>query len=448
MKGEGGSGKGRSRGASLYVRTALTLALAFIAFQVVAFWVVYRTLIVPVAERSADDLAGLIVLSAQTWVELPPQVRPAFERELAQAHGLRLQAATGALRPPAASFPFRREIERALSDRLGTGTLLEGSKENLAVWVVLSIGGRQLQAGFFPGRYAVRPPLAAAALVSIGAFLVLLTAMLLVRRITVPLARAARAAGMVGKGGMPEPLPETGPQELAELARRFNQMAREVHDLLENRTTLLGGISHDLRTPLTRLQLKLELMQEKFDPARLAGMSADLAEMNALIGGYLELARSTRPEAAQELDLDELLKNMAEKHGARYQSGSPCRFRAGPGALNRILDNLLQNAERYGAGETAPELRLKCGAKHVEISVLDSGPGIPEAELEKVLRPFYRLEASRAAATGGTGLGLAIVKQLAEINGWEIRLANRPEGGLEARLILAAWLQGSIRELA
>jgi two-component system osmolarity sensor histidine kinase EnvZ len=423
---------------SLYARTALILAVVFLLFQAMATVVVYRTLLKPVAERSADDLAGLIVLSAQTWVELPPDVRPAFERELARRHGLRLQAASGQEHPQVAAFPFRREIERALSRRLGNAVQLTGSAEGQAVWVELPIGGRLLQAGFFPDRYAVRPPLAAATLVSIGAFMVLLTALLLVRRITLPLARAARAAGVVGKGGIPEPLPETGPQELAELARRFNQMAREVHDLLENRTTLLGGISHDLRTPLTRLQLKLELLQEKFDPAKLPSMARDLAEMNTLIGGYLELARSTQPEPAQDIDLDELLGRLAKKQGASYQSSGSCRFRAGPGTLSRILDNLLQNAHRYGTGGAAPELRLKCGAKHVEISVLDSGPGIPEAELEKVLRPFYRLEASRAAATGGTGLGLAIVKQLAEINGWEIKLRNRPEGGLEARLVLAA----------
>ncbi len=423
---------------SLFARTALILAVVFLLFQAMATLVVYRTVIKPVAERSADDLAGLIVLSAQTWVELPPEVRPAFERELAQRHGLRLQAASGVIRPPAAQFPFRQEIEQALSKRLDTKILLEGGAESGTAWVVMAIGGRQLQAGFFPNRYAVRPPLAAVTLVSLGTFLVLLTALLLVRRITVPLARASRAAGVVGKGGIPEPLPETGPQELADLARRFNQMAREVQELLENRTTLLGGISHDLRTPLTRLQLNLELLREKFDPAKLDRMQKDLAEMNTMIGGYLELARSTQPEMAQEVDLDELLKKLAEKHGASYRSGGACRFRAGPGALTRVLDNLLQNAHRYGAGEAAPELHLKCGTKHVEISVLDSGSGIPEAELEKVLRPFYRLEASRAAATGGTGLGLAIVKQLAEINGWEIRLRNRAEGGLEARLVLAA----------
>ena len=423
---------------SLFARTALILAVVFLLFQAMATVVVYRTVVKPVAERSADDLAGLIVLSAQTWVELPPEVRPAFERELAQRHGLRLQAATRAVRPPAEDFPFKRLIELALSERLDTQILLEGGEQSRTAWVVMAIGGRQLQAGFFPDRYAVRPPLATVTLVSIGTFLVLFTALFLVRRITVPLARASRAAGVVGKGGIPEPLPETGPQELADLARRFNQMAREVQELLENRTTLLGGISHDLRTPLTRLQLNLELLREKFDPAKLDRMQKDLAEMNVMIGGYLELARSTQPEMAQEVDLDELLKKLAEKHGASYRSGGPCRFRAGPGALTRVLDNLLQNAHRYGAGEAAPELHLKCGTKHMEISVLDSGPGIPEAELEKVLRPFYRLEASRAAATGGTGLGLAIVKQLAEINGWEIRLRNRPEGGLEARLILAA----------
>lgn len=437
MKREGERGKGAASGVSLYARTAVTLAFAFLLFQGLAFWVVYRTLIMPVAERSADDLAGLVVLSAQTWVELPPEVRPAFERELARRHGLRLQAATGAVRPPAEIFPFRPQIEQALSKRLGAQILLEGGEESQAVWVVMAIGGRQLQAGFFPNRYAVKPPLAAVTLVSIGTFLVLLTALLLVRRITVPLARAAKAAGVVGKGGMPEPLPETGPQELAELARRFNQMAREVQDLLENRTTLLGGISHDLRTPLTRLQLKLDLLQEKYDPAKLPSMARDLAEMNTLIGGYLELARSTQAEPAQDIDLDALLKSLAGKHGAHYQSGGPCRCQAGPAALSRILDNLLQNAQRYG-GPAVPELRLHCGGKRLEISVLDAGPGIPPAELEKVLRPFYRLEASRAAATGGTGLGLAIVKQLAELNGWEIRLSNRPEGGLEARLILAA----------
>lgn len=420
---------------SLFARTAIILAAVFLLFQAMATYVVYRTLVVPVAERSADDLAGLIVLSAQTWVELPPQVRPAFERELARRHGLRLQAASGIEATEAAGFPFKKQIEQALSKRSGEAIRLDGRAGSPAVWVELPVGGKLLQAGFFPDRYAVKPPLAAATLVSIGAFIVLLTALLMVRRITVPLAKASRAAGVVGKGGIPEKLPETGPRELADLARRFNQMAREVHDLLENRTTLLGGISHDLRTPLTRMQLNIELLREKFDPDRLARMEQDLAEMNGLIGGYLELARNTQAELPETVDLDNLVSSVAAKHGAHYQSRGRCDFQAAPASLERILDNLLQNARRYG-GSKAPELSLKCGKRFAEIAILDSGPGIPEQELDSVFRPFYRIESSRANTTGGTGLGLAIVKQLAELNGWEIRLANRPMGGLEARVVL------------
>ena len=420
---------------SLFARTAIILAAVFLLFQVMANYVVYRTLVKPVAERSADDLAGLIVLSAQTWVELPPQVRPAFERELARRHGLRLQAASGVVAAETAAFPFKKQIEQALSNRLGEEVRLGGRKDSPVVWVELPVGGKLLQAGFFPSRYAVRPPLAAATLVSAGAFIVLLTALLLVRRITVPLARASLAAGVIGKGGIPDPLPETGPRELADLARRFNQMAREVHDMLENRTTLLGGISHDLRTPLTRMQLTIELLRENFDPSRLARMENDLAEMNGLIGGYLELARNNQAELPQEVDLDNMAASIAAKHGANYQSSGRCVFTAAQASLERVLDNLLQNACRYG-GSQAPEIRLKCGKATAEISVLDSGPGIPESELEKVFRPFYRLETSRASSTGGTGLGLAIVRQLAELNGWTIRLANRPEGGLEAVVLL------------
>jgi two-component system osmolarity sensor histidine kinase EnvZ len=409
--------------------------VVFLLFQAMANLVVYRTLVRPVAERSADDLAGLIVLSAQTWVELPPAVRPAFERELARQHGLRLQAVSRLAPVPAKRFPFKQLIEDALSYRLGEPVQLQGRVDTDAVWVGVPVGGRLLQAGFFPDRYAVQPPLAAVTLVSIGAFIVLLTALMLVRRITVPLARAARAAAVVGRGGMPDALPETGPSELADLARRFNQMAREVQELLENRTTLLAGISHDLRTPLTRLQLNLELLRAYPDPGRLARMEQDLAEMNGLIGGYLELARSAQIEPPQPMDLDALLGSLAAEQGAVYVAGGPCRFRGAAAALRRILDNLLQNAQRYG-GERPPEIRLRCAKDGAEIAILDWGPGIPEPELEKVFRPFYRLESSRAKATGGTGLGLAIVRQIAEMNGWKVALANRPEGGLAVTLVL------------
>lgn len=418
---------------SLFARTALTLALAFVVFQVAAFWVVTRTLIIPVAERSADDLAGLIVLSAQTWVELPPQTRVAFERELARQHGLRLTTVDIDATEDAPQFAFRQQIESALSRRVGDEVVLRGVPGKAAAWLDIPVGGHDLRVGFFPDRYAVKPPLAAVAVIVLGAFLSLLTALFLVRRITVPLARASQAASQVGAGELPDPLPETGPAELAELARRFNIMAAEVRALLDNRTTLLAGISHDLRTPMTRLQLNLEMLRDAPSPARIDRAMNDLADMNRLITGYLELARTTQAEMKVRFDLAGLLEETAADAGLSWPGAASCEMEGARMAVRRIVANLIQNAQRYGGG-TPVELRLECAAKQARVIVRDSGAGIPDDQLEKVFRPFYRLEASRSQATGGTGLGLAIVRQLAETNGWKVALANRPQGGLEAVL--------------
>ena len=418
---------------SLFARTALTLALAFIVFQAAAFWVVTRTLIVPVAERSADDLAGLIVLSAQTWVELPPETRAAFERELARRHGLRLTTIDVGATADAPDFAFRPQIEAALSRRVGEPVVLRGVPESAAAWLELPVGGHDLRVGFFPNRYAVKPPLAAIAVIALGAFLSLLTALLLVRRITVPLARAAHAASQVGAGQLPDPLPETGPAELAELARRFNTMATEVRELLDNRTTLLAGISHDLRTPMTRLQLNLEMLRDAPSPARIDRATADLADMNRLITGYLELARTTQTESKQRFDLAVLLEEVAADAGLSWPGAVPCEIDASRLAVRQIVVNLIQNAQRYG-GDMPVDLVLECSDRQARVIVSDAGTGIPDDQLEKVFRPFYRLEASRSQATGGTGLGLAIVRQLAESNGWKVTLRNRATGGLEAVL--------------
>ncbi|MDQ1315314.1 MAG: two-component system, OmpR family, osmolarity sensor histidine kinase EnvZ [Pseudomonadota bacterium] len=418
---------------SLFARTALTLALAFVVFQAAAFWVVTRTLIIPVAERSADDLAGLIVLSAQTWAELPPETRAAFERELARRHGLRLTTVDVGATADAPRFAFRKQIEAALSRRVGDEVVLSGVPGKAAAWLDIPVGGHELRVGFFPDRYAVKPPLAAVAVIVLGAFLSLMTALFLVRRITVPLARASQAASQVGAGELPEPLPETGPAELAELARRFNTMAAEVRALLDNRTTLLAGISHDLRTPMTRLQLNLEMLRDAPSPARIDRAVADLADMNKLISGYLELARTTQAEMKERFDLAGVLREVAAGAGLTWPGAAPCEVEAGRLALRQIVTNLIQNAQRHGGGGPV-ELVLECADKLARVIVRDAGAGIPDDQLEKVFRPFYRLEASRSQATGGTGLGLAIVRQLAETNGWNVVLANRPQGGLDAVL--------------
>jgi two-component system, OmpR family, osmolarity sensor histidine kinase EnvZ len=191
-----------------------------------------------------------------------------------------------------------------------------------------------------------------------------------------------------------------------------------------------------LRTPMTRLQLNLEMLRDDSghaSPARIDRAVNDLAEMNQLISGYLELARTTQAEPNVRFDLAALLQEVASETGLAWSSPAPCEIEASRLALRQIVVNLVQNAQRYG-GDTPVELALECGEHMVRVSVCDSGAGIPDDQLEKVFRPFYRLEGSRSQHTGGTGLGLAIVRQLAEKNGWKVRLRNRDAGGLEAVL--------------
>jgi Signal transduction histidine kinase len=271
-----------------------------------------------------------------------------------------------------------------------------------------------------------------------GALGLMLLALLMVRQMSVRLRDLASHAQTVGQGRLPERLPETGAEEMRALTRAFNRMADEVQSLLENRTTLLAGISHDLKTPLTRMRLTLAML-EGVDPARVARLEADITEMERLIADMLAFARALKAEAAREIDLVQVLDDLADKARqlgeVHWQRPPPCPCRVAEAALRRVVGNLLDNALRYGEGAPVT-LELSCDEAAASVRVLDRGPGIPAAEREAVFRPFYRLEVSRSRASGGSGLGLAIARQLADAHGWRIRLADRPGGGLLAELIL------------
>jgi two-component system, OmpR family, osmolarity sensor histidine kinase EnvZ len=422
---------------SLFGRTAATLGLAFVLFQTAALALVAFTVLIPMAQRSADDLAALIVLSAQTWAELPPETRPAFEQELAEHHHLRISEIDNPADVPADRFLNSRNIETALSRRTGQQINLEAG-ENGWVWADLQMGGHYIHIGFEKNRYNIHSPLAAVGLVSLGALLIWLTAMLTVRRITRMLAQLGAAAGQVGQGQMPQPLAEKGATELVTLARAFNQMANEVQALLANRTTLLAGISHDLRTPIARMRLAIAMLPADANPALVEQIERDLEQMNELIGGFLDMARGLQSEVKQHADLCTVIQQIAvdASRGGRnvicnvngaYESDIALH------ALQRIVVNLIENALRY-APDSVVEVTCVPQKHGALIQVLDRGPGIPAEQLEAVFRPFYRLESSRNLATGGSGLGLAISRQLAQANGWQLALSAREGGGLVASL--------------
>ncbi|WP_394787108.1 ATP-binding protein [Rhodoferax sp.] len=259
-----------------------------------------------------------------------------------------------------------------------------------------------------------------------------------VRVATQPLRRLAQAADALGPDLKGTPLAEDGPTEVAQASSAFNAMQKRIAGYLAERTQILAAISHDMQTPITRMRLRTELVDDEEQRGKL---QRDLDEMVGLVREALAYARSLHgaSEDLRKIDLDALLDSLRCDYEDAGQSvrvtgliGHPVLSR--PLALRRILTNLTDNALKFGEDV---ELTVDIDAQqHIAICVLDRGPGIPEAELSAVLQPFYRLENSRNRSTGGTGLGLAIAQQLAASIGGRLTLANRPEGGLAARLLL------------
>lgn len=423
---------------SLFGRAAAILLSSFLLAQGAAMYAVWRTVVVPLAQRSADDLAARMVLAAQTWVELPPETRRDYEIELFLQHNLELGKVEQPLPGVLPTGYFGTQVARALSRRTGQDVVLKEGPDPAWAWAEVRLAGNLLRVGYARDDYELDAPWEAGAVFLAGALLTLVAALFQARRTARRLRLLGRSAAEVGQGRLPERLPETGAAELRDLTAAFNRMADEVQGLLENRTVLLSGISHDLRTPITRMQLALAMLDDA-DPAMVERMAGDLREMNRLISQMLDFARSLKGEDETEVDLGAALAEMAAScsHPERVQLGAAvtCRQRLSVAALNRIVGNLLENALRYGEGKPVT-LELACARDAVTIGVLDRGPGIPEAERDKVFQPFYRLEDSRSRDTGGSGLGLAIVRQLADAQGWRIELAARAGGGLVAEVVL------------
>ena len=281
------------------------------------------------------------------------------------------------------------------------------------------------------------PPLPWQLFAQLGALTVVLVIVLFVvtRNITRPLSNLAHAAEAAGRSIRQPPVPEEGVREIREVTRAFNAMQDRLLRYLDSRTGVLAAMSHDLRTPLTRLHLRVESVADEQLRAR---FRADLDEMEGLVRGALALfRRADDDEGFEPLDVNALLGALAAEYAELGSSVSiegkahtPADAR--PRALKRCITNLVDNAIKYGKRGS---IRVDDGAALV-ISVSDEGPGIPDESLERVFEPFCRLESSRNRETGGTGLGLTIARDIAQAHGGTLTLRNRPEGGLTAELRL------------
>lgn len=273
--------------------------------------------------------------------------------------------------------------------------------------------------------------------VSLGLFVVLiaLVCWFAVRLALRPLQRMSAASEAFGRDIHQPPLKTSGPSEVRQAAQAFNAMQERVRSVMAERTQILAAVTHDLKTPMTRMRLRLENCNDEVLREKLAG---DLSTMQTLVSEGLDLARSidsTEPEA--RIDLGALLSSIADDAADAGQpvtysdsgDGPSVLTTCRPNGLRRAIENLIDNALKYGQ---RAEISLARSPRHALIHICDHGPGIPEDHLEAVLRPFVRLETSRSRDSGGTGLGLAIANNLLSAQGASLKLSNRAGGGLDA----------------
>lgn len=428
--------------ATLFGKTALTIAVVLVLFQIFTTLVIAYYLLIPVARRSANDLADFMLLSSRVWVTLPDQDRAGYQEELRKHSGLILLPAHDSLPGSTVYLPYVLFLGKALAEHTKLPVQLGADRIDGVdwYWVDFVSDGNRLRAGFSGQRINIHAPPAIVLILVLGTVLTLVTTLVIVRRLTQPLSQLAAAAERIGRGGSPEPLPEDGPSELVTLVRTFNQVTQQVKALLANRIILLAGIAHDLRSPIARMRLALEMLAPSAEPELVERMLRAVDNMAHLVNQSLEFSRGVGQNPSQEVDMGELIGELVEdarRSGADIQWQS-CRTRVHllpPMALRRILTNLLDNAVRYGEGGTI-EVACTCEGTCTTVSVADRGPGIPVDELEAVFEPFYRVDKSRSSVTGGSGLGLAIAKQLADSNDWLLSIRPRRGGGVVASLMI------------
>jgi signal transduction histidine kinase len=434
---------------SLATRTALVMLVTLVVVQAVGL-TIHALDRVELQRLAQIRDVGVQAMSLYRSVAITPEEqREQTLRELVQRDGLTAELAAT---PPVSGLPptpfgLRRQIVVSMQlvpvpprEARRDIVMLGGPQEQSLVIGLRMPDDRWLNMTipFPPPRLWHSPTFLIAFLVmSLAAALVTIWA---VRRLTAPVRTLARAAEALGRDVNAPPLPEDGPAEVAVAAIAFNTMAARIRRFVQDRTFMLTAIGHDLRTPITRLKLRCEFID---DEEMRRKMLADLDELESMVAATLAFGRDvTADEPVGSVDLAELVRTVFDETADAtpelaehviYTGPDHLPFRGRPAALKRALTNLVNNAIYYGRAAHAT-LTLEDGMASLAID--DEGPGIPVGELDRVFQPFHRVEASRNKETGGMGLGLPIARNIMRAHGGDVTLANRPGGGVRALVTL------------
>ena len=436
---------------SLAGRTALFLIVGLVLVQVAGLTIHALDRVDLQRFQQARELSSRSFAIWRSMLLTPPDRRPAVLADLDLPPGLRASfdddpAARDGYPPPPATLVrlLRVDAIMAAPPRLRPREIILSGASRPGVMLVSfrfpDVGWLNLRVEMLPPRpWHSETFLIAFALMTLAAGGLTLWA---VRRLTRPVRDLAAAADRLGRDVNAPPLPEGGPTEVATAARAFNTMAERIRRFVGDRTQMIAAIGHDLKTPITRLKLRAELLD---DDEQRRKILADLEEMEAMIGATLAFARDdSAAEPSVMVDIAALCRTVLDEaadaapdlaEAITYAGPEHVAVRVRPVALKRALANLVGNALAYGA---AARLTLVQAPGQLRIVIEDDGPGVPEDELEGVFQPFRRLETSRNRETGGTGLGLTITRNILRAHGGDVVLRNRPAGGLAAVATLPA----------
>jgi two-component system osmolarity sensor histidine kinase EnvZ len=425
---------------SLLGRALTILAAPIILVQVVAIWIFFDNHVDAVTRNAARSLAGEIGL-ALTLAETNTDAKQrAAALELAERYlSIHLTWRPGGTL--GAALQHVGEDTRAGSELIvalqSLGAPFRIDTESLPRQIRVAVQG----AGGVLEAVATRRKLGSTTneifvVWSLGSAIVTLgIAIIFMRNLVKPIRRLAEAADAFGKGGDVADFKPYGAREVRQAAAAFLIMRERLQRQLQQRTEMLAGVSHDLRTPLARMKLELALLGDKPEAKGLAG---DVAEMEQMVEEYLAFARGEGTEQAVPVNLPELLQDVveaAQRNGGNVtlKTKGPLRVTLRPNGFRRCLTNLIANAARFGTGV---QLQAQRKPHFIEITVDDDGPGVPEDKREEVFRPFYRLDNERQESTGSAGLGLTIARDVVRGHGGDIQLSESPLGGLRVLIRL------------
>lgn len=417
---------------SLLTRTTAVFALAATAILGSALVSINVLIVEPLMQRAANNQAAIIELAANTYFELPADRRAEFELQVLVNHDLLVSTIKQDIPPATSKASYFSLLRDALVDRFGADVTFYEDVEHYWVNLPNPTGGSlELQIGFSSELPYLTQQIVGFAVVIVAAIIVMLASYIAVRRIARPLQRASNATERFRGRTAFESIPVEGPREIRTLTANLNQMYEEITALLENRTALLAGISHDIRTPLTRMRLALEINRDELGDGVADQLAKDLSQMDELVENALEYARGTQ-ETPERVPFHSFFTSLVDGIAAgipiEWEGERQFEVELAPSAFSRVLTNLILNAIEHARDVS---ILVAVSDDRVAIHVRDHGHGIPEEERTRVFRPFYRMDSARGGELRHSGLGLAIVKQLCDNFGWSVAIGENKGGGTD-----------------